>query len=438
MKRFLISVFVGGAVGVLVALGFLYIAPQLPYIFAKAFFYPQTHNPVTVIQDVVEKFKPNPNQYIISSVDQSISTTTKVIYADLGSMNISLYENGELKEQYPIKSIGREGTAWQTPLGMFKMNYKKENHFSSIGHVWMPYSMHFFGNYFIHGWPYYEGGMPVAEGYSGGCIRLNTPDAEKIFAFSDKSTQLIVTTSNKKEPLAQGDFKYKVEKDVPEIQSKFAVVDVETGEVVGSSRSQEQVPIGSFAKLMTGLISLETLNQYQDAILNQDIVKVADVLYALLLGDSNDAGTVLSEQKNKAQYLIDMNTRAQSLGMSATLYKDTNGDATSTVSSLEDTFKLLQYVYTYKPYLIKLLSLEGYTKDTFTISAIHPLKKISGYKGGFVSGDQKEMITFIEVQDGALKGKTFVVIVHDSFSSTEDTQKLIEWLGSGVSVRRDV
>ena len=131
--------------------------------------------------------------------------------------------------------------------------------------------MHFFGNYFIHGWPYYTSGMPVAEGYSGGCIRLDTPDAKELYQFVDKETQLLVSNSIK-QSLASDQFIYKVQKELPDINSKFMVVDMDTGEVVASKDSSVQVPIMSFAKIMTGLISLETLNQYQDTILYQNIV----------------------------------------------------------------------------------------------------------------------------------------------------------------------
>src|SRR3989344_3348659 len=69
----------------------------------------------------------------------------------------------------------------QTPNGVYKIRSREENHFSSIGEVWMPWSMHFYGNYFIHGWPYYPSGAPVADTYSGGCIRLSTSDAKELF-----------------------------------------------------------------------------------------------------------------------------------------------------------------------------------------------------------------------------------------------------------------
>jgi hypothetical protein len=439
VKKLIGSVLIGGVVGALLACGFIFIAPKLPDIFADAFYFRPSENPTTLVQNLRNILIPSTEQYFIASVDQTIATSTKVVYADLNAMEIVLFENGTQVETYPIQSVGREGTAWQTPLGKFDMSYKNANHFSSIGHVWMPFSMHFFGNYFIHGWPYYAGGMPVAEGYSGGCIRLNTPDAQKIFDFVDKHTQLIVTISDKQLE-TQTDFEYQIKNSKPSLDSKFLVADLETGEVVASKDAKEVIAIDSFAKLMAGLISLETLNQYQEAVLDQNIVSIADVLYALLLGDANDAGKLLSEHKNKKQYLLDMNTRAHSLGMDQTLYTDVNGVDSTTISSLEDSFKLLQYFKGYKPFVLKVLSLDHYTLGDEEQKVNHPLQDLEEYIAGFANTSNTEMITLVTLdvfspQTNSSAPKTFAIIVHGSADAGADTRELYEWVKGNVELR---
>lgn len=440
MKKFILSVLIGSITGSLLALGILFIAPQLPQIFATAFFTKAKQAPVVIVKDIQNIFSPATNQYIIGSVDQTIASSSKVVYADLGLMKITTYEQGQKVAEYPIRSVGREGTAWQTPIGKFDMSYKSVNHFSSIGHVWMPFSMHFFGNYFIHGWPYYEGGMPVAEGYSGGCIRLNTPDAEQIYAFVDKNTELVITTSNKNPIEQKTDFEYKIKESAPPLEGKYLVADIETGEVVAAQGAQEQIQIDSFAKLMTGLISLETLNQYQEAVLNQDIVKISDVLYALLMQDDNNAGDVLYAHKNKPQYLLDMNTRAQSLDMKQTKYLDTNGTSLGTVSSLEDTFKLIQYIQSYKPFLIKVLSLDSYTIGQSTQDAIHPLHTNDLYIAGFSNTKQDQMATLVSLDIHSsdavtVEKKKFLILVHGDSYAAQDTQALQDWITRSVQLR---
>lgn len=438
MKKFILSIVIGSIGGSVLALGVLFVTPRLPHIFAYSFFYPQTRSPITIVQDIKKIFQPDTEQYFILSIDESLSTTTKTVYADLGAMHILLYENGEKINEYPIQSIGREGTPWQTPLGLFDMNYKKENHFSSIGSVWMPYSMHFFGNYFIHGWPYYSSGMPVSEGYSGGCIRLNTDDAKELYGFVDKNTDLIITTNKK--PEVQKEFQYQIAKREPELLSSYIVVDIQTGEVVASKDANISKPADSFTKIMNALISLETLNQYQEAVFNQDIVKISDVLYAVLLDDSDEAAQVLSEHKNKSQYLIDMNTRAESLGMSQTIYKDAIGSNEQTVSSLEDMFKLLHYIHLYKPFMITVLSLDTYSFAQTKLEYTNPLSEDSSYVAGFSSEDSSEIISLVthDIQSpktNTLEQKTFLIIVRSEGDSTQDTQTLHSWLKENVSLR---
>jgi len=439
MKNFFFSVLIGGLVGVILGAVFMFIWARLPDMFQKTFFN-DIPTPTQVVESVKNKFKPASNQYIIPTIDNSISQEGKVAYADLGAMKISLFENGEMKGEYPIKSVGREGTAWQTPIGQFDMSYKKENHFSSIGHVYMPWSMHFFGNYFIHGWPYYPDGTPVAEGYSGGCIRMETTDAENVYTFVDRDTKLVVTTSSN--PMEkQLQFNYAVAEPAPVLDSNFLIADLETGEVLDAKNQNTPVVIGSLSKVMTALISLEVLNQYNETVLEQDIVTIADVLYALLLNDNDRAGEILQEHKNANQYLLDMNTRAASLGMTQTKYVDVNGNKETTVSTLEDQFKLMQYIKWYKPFLIKVFSLSEYENDPLLFTAIHPLKEESWYVGGISNFENTEMMTLVtfnpsEDKTDKTQEKTFIIIIQNSMDAGVDTFKLYTWMTQQVTLNQ--
>src|SRR3989339_1017591 len=103
------------------------------------------------------------------------------IEANLTAMQMLVYEDGQLLFTVPIKSKGKEGSWWETPSGLYRAEAKEKTHFSSFGHVYMPWSIPFQGNFFIHGWPYYPDGTPVKEGYSGGCIRLEDVYAKQVY-----------------------------------------------------------------------------------------------------------------------------------------------------------------------------------------------------------------------------------------------------------------
>ena len=56
----------------------------------------------------------------------------------------------------------------------------------------MPLSMQFYGDYFLHAWPYWPNGEKLISKYSGGCVRLFDKDAQELFAFADIGTPVRV------------------------------------------------------------------------------------------------------------------------------------------------------------------------------------------------------------------------------------------------------
>ena len=114
------------------------------------------------------------------------------IRVSLKDMKLTLKLKGEIIEKtFNVLSI-RDFGKFATPKGEFKALLKEENHFSSIGKVWMPWSIQFSGNYFIHGWPYYPDGTDVPKGYSGGCIRLSTKDAEELYGLIEVGMPILI------------------------------------------------------------------------------------------------------------------------------------------------------------------------------------------------------------------------------------------------------
>jgi lipoprotein-anchoring transpeptidase ErfK/SrfK len=96
----------------------------------------------------------------------------------LGSQTFDYVEDGEVLVRGPIAS-GKASSP--TPTGKFRVLSKNEDKESSrydneIGTpAWMPYSMQFYGNYFLH-----EGYLP-GEPASHGCIRLGHDHARLLF-----------------------------------------------------------------------------------------------------------------------------------------------------------------------------------------------------------------------------------------------------------------
>ncbi len=172
-----------------------------------------------------------------------IDAKSEFIETDLSSMVLRVHKNGAVALEVPIKTKGREGSWWETPAGIYEVQSKETNHFSSIGHVYQPFSMAFQGNFFIHGWPYYQDGTEVSSAYSGGCVRLTTEDAKKVYELISVGTPVLVFEKD----FAQDSFTYT---SGPKISAeKYLVADLKSNSVLMEKGLNEKAPIASITSL---------------------------------------------------------------------------------------------------------------------------------------------------------------------------------------------
>ncbi len=388
------------------------------------------------------------------SEDLSIPKDGKSIVANLESMTLDLYQDGKIVDSFEILGKGRPGTAWETPPGAFEILYKKENHFSTIGKVWMPFSMQFFGNYFIHGWPYYPDGTPVAEGYSGGCIRLANSDMEKIYNFGDVGTKTIVLGATQ-DSIAfgeKGSYTIKNQAKFPKITAKsYIVADLESGDVLASYAERVPLPIASLSKMMTALVSLETINQYQETKVSRtaygtygaqgnlstgEKIKISDLLYPLLLESSNDAAEVLAEFAGRKSFIKNMNDKAASIGLAQTEFEDPSGLSKNNISTAEDLFKLVRYIYKYKSYVFEITRLKDYSNDDHTWYSNSKFRNDENYlggKNGYTDEAHHTLVTLVELPLGEFEKRKIAIILLNSQKTTEkDTRAIILYLLNNV------
>jgi hypothetical protein len=387
------------------------------------------------------------------SEDLTIPKQGKAVVANLESMKLDLYEDGKVKDTFDILGKGRPGTAWETPPGAFELLYKKENHFSTIGKVWMPFSMQFFGNYFIHGWPYYPDGTPVSEGYSGGCIRLANVDAEKVYNFSEVGTKTIVlgATENTISFNEKGVYSTKKGAKFPKITAKsYMVADLDSGAVITSYGEKIPLPIASLSKMMTALVSLETINQYKETkvsrtaygtygaqgnLLTGEKIKISDVLYPLLLESSNDAAEVLAEFAGRSTFIKNMNDKAASIGLFNTSFEDPSGLSKNNISTAEDLFKLARYIYKYKSYIFEITKLKDYTSGKHTWYSNSKFRNDDNYlggKNGYTDEAHHTLVTMIELPLGEFQKRKIAIVLLNAEKTEKDARAIILYLLNNV------
>lgn len=459
-----IAIFIGGSI------------VALPHFFTSAFF----NSSATAIFSAASKsdsVKEQPSQQIATSSQSSLSVISfspppafpyqartlaaasfaipkegKAILADLGEMTLKFYENGDMRAEYSILSKGKPGSLWETPTGNYTIKTKEERHYSTIGNVWMPSSMQFFGNFFIHGWPFYDGGAPVPPGFSGGCIRLSEKDAQELFNQVELGAPVFVTNgSDFLPPRASGEqdkdfFSYITKEPFDEPPSLSAegafAADLETGFVFFEKESNRARSIASLSKLMTALVSLEAINQYQTITIQpEDVVvegiagglvagqklKSSELLFPLLLSSSNDAAYALARAIGIDRFVDAMNEKARSLGLTHTSFIDPSGLNAKNQSTPEDLFRLLRYLWTNRRSVLDITK----ERDHAPWRNIHPFaasESFLGGKTGFIPEAKRTMAAIFDVPMGEFATRPIAIVALGSDHIQRDVERVRLWV----------
>ena len=131
----------------------------------------------------------------LNSVPKGEAEMKKQIKVDLGLQKMYLFENGQIKREYPISS-GKLETP--TPTGKFRVIYKAPMVHSKIGvpsgSCWLPFWIGFTndGKYGFHEVPICKeervGIKEIGKPVSAGCIRLKQGDAEEFYNWAEIET----------------------------------------------------------------------------------------------------------------------------------------------------------------------------------------------------------------------------------------------------------
>lgn len=296
---------------------------------------------------------------------QFIDEKATFIEVDLSQMVTRVYTQGVVTVEVPVKTKGREGSWWETPAGLYKIQTKEKSHYSSMGHVSQPWSMQFQGNFFIHGWPKYDDGSPVSSTFSGGCVRLSDEDAKKIYDAVTVGTPILVYEKD----FILDAFSYAEKKPAPATDS-FLYADMHNNFVFLEQDRTKSIPIGGLTKLMTALVATEYINIEKTTIITENDLVPTEVprltvgmkidmyqlLFPLLRESSNEAGEAIARSYGRGGFIKHMNEKAKSIGMNHTKFVDPTGVQAENVSTAEDLFMLAKYIYNNRSFIFDITS----------------------------------------------------------------------------------
>lgn len=407
---------------------------------------------VTIVNPITHEARPlnygvqvalSQPSFFVETRDAFIEEAVTFIEADLTTMQLRYFEAGVLVESIPILSKGKEGSWWETPAGLYQVEFKKENHFSSFGQVYQPWSMAFQGNFFIHGWPEYADGTPVPEGFSGGCIRLSTEDAERLYSRVKVQTPILVHELE----ATQDEFLY--EPKVPELMTPhYLIADVESSTVLAASDLDVPAPIASVTKLMTALVAAEHLNLdgtvsvTQPSFVHSLIPRLGDrtkvsmysLLQLLLVESSNEAAEVIAAEVGRERFIELMNEKAKALGLTRTIFADPSGLSAENISTLSDLLRLAQYIHTNRSFIFELTANQNlptaYVSGEFgTLVNFNKVENLDNFLGGKVGETIAAGQTSVTLHRLRVRGedRTLAIILLGSKDRDGDVHALYDY-----------
>ncbi len=379
--------------------------------------------------------------------DEFLKEKASFIEANLTMMKLSVYKEGVLAFTVPIKSKGKEGSWWETPSGLYRAEGKEETHFSSFGHVYMPWSIPFQGNFFIHGWPYYPDGTPVKEGYSGGCIRLEDIYAQQVYEAIQVGTPILVFEEETKEV----DFSYDLK--APDVEANtYLVADLENNFVLVSGNLEKKSETTVLSKMMSAVVASEYKNieeevpytpftmsstEERSRFASGTPFTLYDIFYPLLLEDSNDAVKVLSEYFGKNRFMSLVEYKAKALGMKETSFSHDAKSILKDTTTAGDIFLFLKYLNTNRPFILSMsankVSTLTYGSPFFSdIDPIHPLINLPTFVGGGATRSEQESENMIKENTQATVALAFSNQENITEKATEDIVTILELPFNGV------
>ncbi|MBM3272676.1 hypothetical protein FJY94_05415 [Candidatus Kaiserbacteria bacterium] len=371
------------------------------------------------------------------------------ISANLTDMQLTVYKDGEAALTVPILAKGKVGSWWETPVGIYKIETRERDHYSSFGHVHQPYSMAFQGNFFIHGWPVYDDGTPVSSSYSGGCIRLATEDAGKVYELVRIGMPVIVY----KEARQSEPFTYQLK--TPAVSAaQYLVIDMDTATVLASKGEREQAPIASITKLVTALVATEYINLDKELTVPAEAavytsvprlrpgtdVRAYDLLFLLLQESSNEAAEALASVTGREAFVSRMNAKARAIGLSDTVFSDPSG-AHDDISTPADIFTLLRYIDENRRFVFNItagtLTETAYGDAAFGDMANFNLVETAParFLGGKIGQTNEAGETYAGIFSVPVGGRErrVAVIVLGSSGVAHDVEQLVRFVGAAYA-----
>ena len=354
------------------------------------------------------------------------------------------FKDGVLTLSAPVLSFGQEGSWWDSPSGLYEVDTTEIRDFSSLAQVYFPWSVTFEGNYAIHGIPEYPGGKAVTDDFSSGGIRISSADAEKLHSQAEAGMPVLVF---KKAP-EKDRFVYAAE--VLGVSAPhYLIADIDSGTIIAASDLHTPVPIASVTKLLTAVVTTETLDldsriqvtspNFVESLIprlqDRSSASVYSLLQILLVESSNEAAEVIAGEYGREAFIEEMNSKAKQIGMLESTFVDPSGLGNGNTSTLADLFRLAQYIHGNRAFIFEITAKEKITgvKDSgefSDLSNFNEVDELNNFVGGKIGETTAAGQTSVTLHEVSIQGskRTVAIVLLGSTGRDADVRTLMQFV----------
>lgn len=366
---------------------------------------------------------------------------------NLAEMKIAVFKDGSKEKEVAILAKGDESGWGGSAVGLYNIERGFKLSFSSIEEVYMPYALHYYGKYYIHGEPYYPGGEKLDSSVSGGCLRLKDEDARSVFELTDLDMPVLVIDKNKEEK------EYPEVDGFPSLSARgYLVADLDSGHIFSEKNLEKVFPIASLTKLMTAVTVAENVSLKRSVLIKQTMLdngygstdglepeerfRVVELFYPLLIESSNDAAYALTYFLGRERTIELMNEKAESILMEKTTFVEPSGFSPENVSTVKDLFYLARYILNNRYPLLEISKGNRVTsfgpvrfdfKEFWNKNIFIYDPTFIGGKTGFIKASKNTGLFIFN-----FKGRNIAFIFLGSSDLKLDTQKSYIWLQKNI------
>lgn len=388
--------------------------------------------------------------------DDFIERGESFLEINLADQKVRLYDQGELVRESRTLALGDPDTWGGSAAGIYRIRAGYPLSYSVVSEVYMPYALHYYGKYYLHGEPYYPGGRPLVSDFSGGCIRLPDQEAEKFYQLTEIGMPVLVVDHEREGHSHSNSRLF----EFPDISARaYLVADLDSGFVLAEKNSVDTYPIASITKLMTAVILAENVDLNRSIEVDRSMLtaygsiqgleagrrfRVVELFYPLLVESSNNAGEILSRFLGRAETIRSMNEKTENLLMFNTHFADPHGLSEENVSTARDIFQLTRYIAFNRPPLLEISrsrEVRTFGPIQFTIDELwnknlfpHDPNFLGG-KTGFINSSRYTGTMIFQFLDDRGEVRRLIFIYLGSEEARRDVQRMYAWVRGNFPLR---